>query len=276
MKEFLSARSVTAGYGSRRVLEEVSLSLAEGDFLGLLGANGSGKTTLVRVLAGLIECRSGEVLWEGRPLSELGRGEIARRIAVVGQSLPSGLDLPVEEIVALGRLPHYSRFQWVPSAADRAAVERALAATGTADLRRRAFPSLSGGEQQRALIAVALAQEPRAILLDEPTVHLDVSRQAEVLDLISALNRERGLAVLAVLHDLNLAGAFCRRLVFLKEGRILREGNPAEMLNGNTVREIFGRGMGVLPNPATGVPVLYPLRGDGSGEERIDGVRPRG
>jgi len=260
MKNLLTARKVSAGYGSRQVLREVSISLAEGDFLGVLGPNGSGKTTLVRVLAGILPPGAGEVFWEDEPLAGLTRAAAARQIAVVGQSTSSGLDLPVEEIVALGRLPHFSRWQWVPGEADRAAIERAILSTGIANLRGRNFQSLSGGEQQRVMIALALAQEPRAILLDEPTVHLDAAHQAGILDLIATMNRERGLAVLAVLHDLNLAGAFCRRLVFLKEGRIMREGRPEELLMEEPVRELFGRAMGVLPNPRTGVPVLYPVR----------------
>jgi iron complex transport system ATP-binding protein len=261
MKELLSARNVSAGYGSRQVLRDVSISLSEGDFLGVLGPNGSGKTTLVRVLSGVLKPGAGEVFWKERPLQGIPRAQAAREIAVVGQSPPSQLDLPVEEIVALGRLPHFTRFQWTPGEEDRQAIERAMETTGIADLRQRNFQSLSGGERQRVMIALALSQEPRAILLDEPTVHLDVAHQAEILDLIAAMNRDQGLAVLAVLHDLNLAGAFCRRLVFLKAGRILREGRPAELLAEAPVRELFGRGMGVLPNPQTGIPVLYPVRG---------------
>jgi iron complex transport system ATP-binding protein len=265
MKDLLTAHNVSAGYGARPVLHDVSLALGEEDFLGVLGPNGSGKTTLVRVLSGLMKPSSGEVFWEGQPLAGLPREAIARRIAVVGQSAPPHLDLPVEEIVALGRIPHFSRFQWVPGEEDRRAIAWALAATETTLLRRRNFQALSGGEQQRVMIALALAQQPRVLLLDEPTVHLDVARQAEMLDLLGKMNRDHHLAILAVLHDLNLAGVFCRRLVYLKEGRIIREGRPREMLSEESVRELFGKRLGSAPNPRTGIPVLFPLRGQESG-----------
>lgn len=257
-RTLLKASSLKAGYGSRTVLEEIDLEIEAGEFLGIAGPNGSGKTTLIRVLSGIIPASDGRVLLEEVPLNNLPGRFRARKIAVVSQNPDRFLDLAVEDIVVLGRLPYFRPLQWVPSSRDRSVVDWSLKVTGTAGMRTINFQKLSGGEQQRVLIALALAQRPRLLLLDEPTQHLDLNYQSEIFSLLGVLNRNHGVTVAAVLHDLNLAAAYCRRMLFLKNGRIGGIGAPKDLLTPDRVREIFGLPVVVTEHPETGCPVVLP------------------
>lgn len=223
----------------REVLRSLDLTLPRGDLVALVGTNGSGKTTLLRVLTGLLRPDSGEVRFDGRPLSEWGRVDLARRVAVLPQQLDLPVGFRVAELVEMGRAPHARRL-FASTEADERAVTRALADADALDLADRYADELSGGERQRVLVAMALAQEPDLLLLDEPTLHLDLAHQLALLGAIRRLRDQRGLTVLAVLHDLNLAAAFAPRVAILDEGRIVADGPPSEVLSLDLVRRVFG------------------------------------
>jgi iron complex transport system ATP-binding protein len=221
------------------VLRGVDLQLESGELVALLGANGSGKTTLLRLLSGALRPDAGEVRVAGRPIGEWSRLELARRVAV----LPQHLDLPegfrAAELVAMGRAPHARRL-FGSTAEDELAVARALGDADATDLADRYPHELSGGERQRVLVAMALAQEPQLLLLDEPTLHLDLAHQVSLLERLRRLNVQRGITVLAVLHDLNLAAAFAPRVVLLDGGRVAGDGRPDEVLTTEAVERVFG------------------------------------
>jgi iron complex transport system ATP-binding protein len=230
------------GGDPRPVLRNLDLELAAGDMIALLGANGSGKTTLLRLLSGSLAPDSGTVHFSDRPVTEWKRDALARRVAV----LPQQLDLPdgfrVAELVEMGRAPHARRLFGSTPEDDRA-VERALVDADALDLAARLPHELSGGERQRVLVAMALAQEPELLLLDEPTLHLDLAHQVSLLGTIRRLRAQRGLTVVAVLHDLNLAAAFAPRVIVLADGGVASDGPPGEILTPALVERIFGVGV---------------------------------
>lgn len=264
--QVLAAQGITFAYDGQAVLHDVRFALHRGDFVALLGPNGSGKTTLLKILCGLLSPRAGRVVWDGGDLAALKRREIARRIALVPQELSVPFAFTVREMVLLGRTP-YIRPLFGDMARDRESVEQALALTEMRAFADRFFGDLSGGERQRVVIAMALAQEPEVLLLDEPTVHLDINHQIEVLELVHRLNRERGLTVLATMHDLNLAALYFDRLVLLNEGCVVTEGPPAEVLSKERVESVFGAEVIVQAHPAhESIPhiVLLPTNGNGA------------
>jgi ABC-type cobalamin/Fe3+-siderophores transport system ATPase subunit len=251
----LAATGVSAGYGAHVVLRECTLSLASGDVVAVVGPNGAGKSTFLRVLAGLLRPRTGSVSLDGGDIAGMSRAAIARRIAVVPQLLDTLFPFTVREIVALGRTARLGRFGGA-SAQDMAAVDRAIAELELGPLASRRIDRLSGGERQRAVLAMALAQEADVLLLDEPTVHLDPAHQIATLAQVSRLAHERGLAVLAVLHDLNLASAVASRVAVIDQGRIVRDAPPGETLTSDLVTAIFGSGLEVVAR--NGSPRVFP------------------
>ena len=240
----LVAHAVIAGYGARDILHAVDLTIGPG-LCALIGPNGAGKSTLVRALAGLLVPRSGQVELDGVDLRAMSRGAIARRVAVVPQVFDTLFPFTVREIVMLGRTSRLRALAG-PRDADRLAVERALELLDLGDLAGRRVDALSGGERQRAVLAMALAQETEVLLLDEPTVHLDPAHQRATLALVRDLARRNGIAVAAVLHDLNLASAMAERIVVIDGGRVAADGPPAAVLTQRTVERIFGPGLRVL------------------------------
>ncbi len=254
----LQARALTLAYGRRVAVDGVSLTVHPGECVALLGPNGSGKSTLLRGLARLLKPAAGEVVLGERPLSRWPAAELARTLAVLPQSPQSPGDLTVEQLVLLGRHP-YQGFLALPDAADRAAVQSALVQTDMLALAERPLTDLSGGERQRAWIALTLAQEPRVLLLDEPTTYLDLGHALAVLELVHRLNRARGMAVVMALHDLSQAMRFADRVVLLQRGRIAAEGPPGEVLTPAIIRSVFGIEVEILWT-AGGVPVVAPVR----------------
>ncbi len=230
---------VAAAYRERRVLEGIDLVVAPGERVALVGPNGAGKSTLLRVAAGVLAPTAGSVRLLGRPVAELDRVAIARRLAVV----PQGAQLPfaarVEEVVALGRLPHEDPLLGLRGP-DRAAVAAAIERVGIGHLVGRDARELSLGERQLVFLALAVAQATPLLVLDEPTVHLDLRHQVEVMELLGDLNARDGTAVLAVLHDLRLAARFFGRVVVLAGGRVVADGPPTEALRPDLVRAVFG------------------------------------
>ena len=227
-----------AGGARREVLRGVDLALGRGELVALLGTNGSGKTTLLRTFSGALAPDRGTVIFDGRSVGDWRRQALARRVAVLPQQLDLPLGFRVAELVAMGRAPHARRL-FASSAEDDRAIARALLDADAADLADRSAEELSGGERQRLLMAMALAQEPDLLLLDEPTLHLDLAHQVALLGAIRRLRDQRGLTVLAVLHDLNLAAAFTPRVAILDEGRVVADGPPAEVLTPDLVRRVF-------------------------------------
>ncbi len=235
----LQIRGLTAAYGEHEVLHGVTLDVARGEVLALAGPNGAGKSTLLRVVSGTLPPRGGAVLWAGRDLLKMPPRERARLAAVVPQARRLPPMFTVRQAVALGRTAYLS---WLGALgeSDRAAVARALAQTDLLPLADRLLGHLSGGEQQRMLLARALAQETPVLLLDEPTTHLDLRHQANILGLVRRLSRERRMAVLMVMHDLNLASRFADRLALFAEGRVVSVGEPAKVLTAEAVRRVYG------------------------------------
>ncbi|MEI8063841.1 MAG: ATP-binding cassette domain-containing protein, partial [Verrucomicrobiota bacterium] len=237
---------------------DISLTIQTGQMIALLGPNGAGKSTLLRVLTGLQPLTGGEVQLFGRDLRQLRATERARLVAVVPQEVTTPMAFTVAELVALGR--SVPRGRWAAlEAADRQAVEQALAYTDTLELRDRYYSELSGGEKQRAIIAMALAQEPQLLLLDEPTSHLDINHRLEVLQLLERLNRERGLTVVMTSHDLNLAAEFFPHLALLDHGRITAVGAPADVLREDVLEEAYHCKLAVRRDP-TGILMILPTR----------------
>ena len=232
-------RGVGAAYGTRWALRGIDLAVAPGERVCLLGPNGAGKSTLLRCLTGLAGTREGTVLLDGVPLDEISRESRARRIAVVPGSVQLPFATRVEEVVALGRLPHEHPLRG-PGPPDRAAVAAAMARVGVEDLRDRDARELSLGERQLVVLAMAVAQQGGLLILDEPTMHLDLRHQVEVMQLLVELNEREGLTVVAVLHDLALAAHFFGRLVLLHRGRLVADGPPSEVLTPARIRDVYG------------------------------------
>lgn len=240
-------------YGTVEAVTDVSIGLRRGERLALAGPNGSGKTTVLRLLTGALRPSTGQVLLDGREVSALGPRRVARRVAMVAQRADANLTFPVHDLVAMGRTP-YIRFLGARTPADHQAVRAAMAAAQTEHLAQRRFDELSGGEQQRVMLAMAMAQETDLILLDEPTVHLDLHHQHELLELLSRLQTERGLGVLAVMHDLNLSALYFDRLAVMQRGRLVISGSPADVLATPEALGVFEAPLSVVRHPTSGVP----------------------
>jgi iron complex transport system ATP-binding protein len=257
----LALEDVRVSLGGREVLRGVSLELRSREVLGLVGANGAGKTTLLRAACGVLRPDAGSVRLAGHPLASYGRRELARRIAVVPQDTPFAFPFLVGEAVLMGRSPHLPRLGF-EGPQDLAIARDAIARVGIGDLADRSILELSGGERQLVLLARALAQQPRVLLLDEPTAHLDLRHRLQVLELVREL-AGAGRSALVVSHDLSLAARGCDRLALLAEGRVLAAGPPAEVLSADSVRQAFGIEAEVVAGP-DGTPLVLPRRPTGT------------
>ncbi len=253
----LSLRGVGFSWPGCPVLARLSLAVGIGEFVGLLGPNGSGKSTLLRLIGGTLTPSAGEIAVAGLPVGRANRRELARRVATLAQTpiLPDAFT--VAELVLLGRTPHLRAFQ-SEGPADYAVARRALRAAECLPLAGRLVGELSGGERQRASLARALAQEPRVLLLDEPTAHLDPGVGQEIMATLTRLNREEGLTIVASFHDINLAAALCPRLLLLHDGHLIADGPPATVITSPLLRRAYGYNAQVIPHPQTGRPVVLP------------------
>lgn len=247
----LRVLGVSFSYGEASVLEEADLTVESGQIVGIIGPNGAGKTTLLRLVSGYLKPRLGRLLLEDQDLSRLTSRELARKVAVVPQQAPSEFEFTVADVVRMGRNPHLGLLQPL-SAEDESVVASALERTGLAALRDRPFTQLSGGERQRVLVARAIAQQPRLLLMDEPTAHLDLHFQIVTMRLVRSL----GVAALTVMHDLNLAAAFCDRMVMMKAGKIVASGTVEELMTPDRIHEVFGIEATVARHPRSGRPVV--------------------
>ena len=257
MSEALAFEGVGFAYGGRPVLRDLALRIEPGELTGLLGPNGTGKTTCVRLAAGSLTPQRGVVRLFGRDLRAYPAHERARTVAVVPQESPLEFEFRVHEIVAMGRSPHQGLLG-LESAEDRRAVAEALRVTGMAEHAARPLAALSGGEKQRVILARALAQHPRLLLLDEPTAHLDLKHRLAIYGLLQRLHGE-GLTTLVVSHDLNLAAAHCARLVLFRCGEVVADGPPRAVLRREILREVFEVDLEVRQDGEGGAPFVVPL-----------------
>ena len=254
----LVAHDVHLAYDRRTVVHGVDFTVPAGAVTVIVGANGCGKSTLLRGLGRIMRPTRGRVELDGTDLRRLRPRDVATRLGLLPQQPMAPEGITVADLVARGRHPHQGAFRrWSP--ADAAAVSTALSLTGAHELAGRRVDELSGGQRQRVWIAMMLAQDPGTMLLDEPTTYLDIAHQVEVLDLLAELNAERGTTVVMVLHDLNLAARYADHLVVMAEGRILRAGTPAEVLDADCVREAFGIESRVIVDPVAGTPLVVPI-----------------
>lgn len=254
----IDVRDLRHGFGGMPVLRGVSLTVAAGEMTAIIGPNGSGKSTLLRIAGRLLRPQTGGVSFDGHDAWSIPPREFARRVAFLPQAPEAPADLLVEELVGRGRYPHRGLLG-ASNARDREAVERALALAGVETLRRRAVATLSGGERQRTWVALALAQEPDVLLLDEPTTYLDIGHQVELLSLLRRLNEEEGLTVLMVMHDLPQAAHYARRLIALRAGAVVADGPPSTVLTEAQVETVFSVAVRVYLDPESGVPVVAPV-----------------
>jgi iron complex transport system ATP-binding protein len=249
----LRVDNVSFKYGEQWVLRGIGFEVEKGDFLGIIGPNGSGKTTLLRVIDGILTPQEGAVLLEGTEIGKLRREALARFVAVVPQYSALAFPFSVEEVVLMGRAPHLGRWRFEGDE-DHCIAQKAMEMTDTLGLAARDMESLSGGERQRVLIARALAQGPRLMLLDEPTAFLDIRHQVDFFDRIRALNRDGGLTVIAVTHDINLAAYYCDRIILLKDGRIEAAGPVEAVITEEHIRKAYETKVMVDRHPRTGSP----------------------
>jgi len=254
-----SISGLSFAYRDDPVLTALDLTVEPGEMVGLLGPNGSGKSTLLSLLAGVLTGAHGKlagfIRLDGEELASIPARARARRIALVPQNVPIPFAFTVREWVSLGRTPYLSAFRGEQEQ-DRAAVAQAMASAQVEHLAERLIGEISGGERQRATLAMALAQEPTLLLLDEPTAHLDLQHQVTLLELVRRLNREQGLTVIAAVHDMNLAALWFDRLLLLHQATLVADGTPAEVITAAQIRRVFGTSVQVLRHPTADAPLV--------------------
>lgn len=256
MEEFFKIKDFSCGYPGKFVLEDISFEIAKGDFVGIIGPNGSGKTTLFKGISNELPALAGSTKLDGGLIQKMSLKEKAQNLAVVTQNIEVG-SMTVEEYVLMGRIPYRSQFQFFETAEDIAITNKYMELTGVTRLKDKFMNALSGGEQQLAGIARALTQEPQLLLLDEPTSHLDITHQVQILNLIRRLSRELGLTVLMIIHDLNLAGEYCDSLIMMQEGRMRKKGLPSEVLNYKDIEAVYDTVVVTRTNPISNKPVVF-------------------
>ncbi len=269
LNQSLEARALSAGYGERDVLFELNLRIVSGDFIGIIGPNGSGKSSFLKALSRALRPREGTVLLCEDDLYDMPQRRAAQQLAVVPQESFIGFGFTALEVVLMGRSPHLGRLQGA-GPQDLELARRAMELSNTWHLADRPVTELSGGERQRVIIAQALAQTPRLLLLDEPTQHLDVRHQLSLLRTLKEMCAD-GLAAVVVMHDMNLAAQYCDKLIMIRQGREFARGTPAEVLTSGNLQEVFGVSAIVTEHPATGRPtvMMLPSLPTGNGEESL-------
>lgn len=254
----LEARELTLGYDDRVVVDGLSVTIPDGQVTVIVGANACGKSTLLRGLARLLRPRSGTAVLDGTDIAALPTRVVAERLGILPQQPVAPGGITVADLVSRGRHPHQRWFRQ-SSVEDEAAVQAALVASGTDAIADRPVDELSGGQRQRVWIAMTLAQGTPLMLLDEPTTFLDLAHQIEVLDLLDELNRSEGRTIVLVLHDLNLACRYAHHMIAMRDGRIVAEGPPTELVTPALVSEVFDLDAKVVPDPLTGTPLVLPV-----------------
>lgn len=255
MDALLKINNLSGGYHKETIIKDISLKIDKGDFMGIIGPNGSGKTTLLRLMSRVLIPQKGNIALEGKNIAHMELKEFAQLIAFVPQDTLITFPFTVWEIVLMGRIPHLKRLQ-LETKKDFSIVENSLVITDALYLKEKRIDELSSGERQRVIIARALAQEPLLLFLDEPTSHLDIGHQVQILDLLKRLNRQNNLTIVMVLHDLNLASEYCNRIVLLNEGRIFKEGSPSDVLTYQNIEAVYKTVVVVNSNPINSKPYV--------------------
>lgn len=253
----LRAEQLALGYDDRTVMTGLDIAIPSQKITAIVGPNACGKSTLLRALARLLRPREGVVLLDGEPIHRIPTRRLAQRLGLLPQAPTAPEGLTVEDLVSRGRFPHQRLFDYW-STEDAAAVEEALAQTALTSLRHQRLDALSGGQRQRAWIAMALAQQPELLLLDEPTTFLDIAHRLEVLELLRSLNRERKCTVVMVVHEINEAARYADHLVAMRDGVIVAEGPPGEVITASLMQRVFGILSRIIPDPVTGLPLVVP------------------
>ena len=255
MPEFVKIDNLKCGYSGSFMLEKVSFEIKKGSFAGIIGPNGSGKTTLFKAITGEISVKDGNVFLNSTDTSIMSPRQKAQKIAIVTQNTEAA-NISVEDYVLMGRLPYKSHFQLFENSEDYALANKFMKLTGVLKLKNKLMFELSGGEQQLAAIARALTQEPELLLLDEPTSHLDISHQMQILNLIQQLNENLNLTVLMIIHDLNLASEYCNYLIMMNNGEVFVKGKPEEVLYYKNIEEVYKTVVITHENPLSKKPTI--------------------
>ncbi|MEA5617244.1 ABC transporter ATP-binding protein [Cronbergia sp. UHCC 0137] len=245
----LELQHLTGGYSALPIIQNVNLSLQTGEWLSLVGANGSGKSTLLKLISRLLSPQQGMVLLDGKEIHSQPPNLVAQKLALLPQQQTLPVGLTVRQLVSLGRTPHQPWWQWELTVKDWQKVEAAIKKTQLENYSDRLVEELSGGERQRAFLALALAQEPKVLLLDEPTTYLDINYQLQLLELLKNLNQQQELTIVTVLHELNLAARYSSRIALLKQGQIWEVGTPENVLTSNNIAQVFGVESVIISTP---------------------------
>ena len=256
MSNFLTIESISSGYPGKFMLEDISFSIAKGSFNGIIGKNGSGKTTLFKTICGDLSLKAGKISLQNQDLSKLSLIDKAKRIAIVTQHIDAA-SITVEDYVLMGRLPYRAFMQFFENAKDIVIANKYMHLTGVYGYKDKLMSELSGGEQQLVAIARALTQEPEILLLDEPTSHLDISHQVQILNLLQHLNEELSLTILMIIHDLNLASEYCNNLILINNGAIYTSGTPSEVLTYSNIEDVYKTVVITLENPLSKKPAIF-------------------
>jgi len=256
VKQFFQLNNFSCGYPGKFTLENIGFEINKGDFVGIIGPNGSGKTTLFKGISNELSALKGYSKLNGINIQKMNLKEKAQNLAVVTQNIEVG-NMTVEEYVLMGRMPYRKQFQFFETPEDFEIAKKYMELTRISWMKDKFMNALSGGEQQLAGITRALAQEPKLLLLDEPTSHLDITHQVQILNLIRRLSRELGLTVLMIIHDLNLAGEYCDSLIMMQKGRLRKKGLPSEVLNYADIEAVYDTVVVTRTNPISGKPVVF-------------------
>ncbi|MCL2144309.1 MAG: ABC transporter ATP-binding protein [Endomicrobia bacterium] len=256
--KIIELKNISAGYHKTEILKNIGLDISVNSFTGIIGRNGAGKSTLLKVLCGLLKPFSGHILLNEHDVYTLSKKILSKTVSFMPQNVETAFPFTVEEFVMLGRYPYMNIFK-IPSESDYKAVEEVLKFTGTDIFAKRYVNELSGGEKQRVLIAQTIAQETDIIIFDEPTSHLDIGSQTNILNLLRILNKKRGKTVIVTLHDLNAAGEFCDTLILLEKGSIRNIGAPEKVLNYKDIEQVYKTTVVVKTNPMSGKPYVIPI-----------------
>ncbi|AHM71999.2 ABC transporter ATP-binding protein [Yersinia hibernica] len=253
----LQAQALTLGYDGKIISENLNVSIPDGEFTVIVGPNACGKSTLLRALSRLLKPQAGEVILDGKNIASLNTRHVARHLGLLPQSSQAPDGISVLDLVARGRYPHQKLLQqW--TSADKLAVSHAMQATGVSELADRSVDALSGGQRQRVWIAMVLAQQTPLLLLDEPTTYLDIAHQIDLLELFSSLNQQHNHTLVAVLHDLNHACRYATHIIAMRDGQVVTQGKPREVITAELVEQVFGMPCLIIDDPVSHTPLVIP------------------